>query len=305
MKVTVIGCGAMGGLYGAYLSKKYDVTVVDVSKDTVDAINKEGLTIIEPNGSSAIYYPKAALPSEYIGPQDVVLVFVKAFLTESALSACADIIGPDTYLMTLQNGGGHEAVLSQFVDRDHVILGTTQHNATRLGSHTVRHGGSGKTVIGGFELPTEICAYAVDGLSQCGFEAEASNDVQRMVWGKLFTNVSASALTALFQMPLGFIAHSEPAWTLCHKLIREAVDVAAAAGYAFDFEQTLAEVRHVCESSPEGVTSIQADIAAGRRTEVDTISGYVVTCATQHAIAAPSHEFVVSAIHALEERARA
>lgn len=303
MKITVIGCGAMGGLYGAYLSQKNDVTVIDVAKDTVDAINRDGIEIVEPDGSSAIYHPRAALTSEGMEPQDLVIIFVKAPFTESALSSNARIIGPDTYLMTLQNGGGHETVLGKFADKDHVVIGTTQHNAARLGSGSVRHGGSGKTVIGASGVPVEKLAPIAEALTSCGLEAAVDGNVQRLIWNKLFTNVSASALTALFQMPLGFIANNESAWALCTKLVRETVGVAAAAGFEFDFEQKLAEVRHICEASPEGITSIQADIAAGRRTEVGTISGYVVDCAHKHGIPAPNHEFVVAAIHALEGKA--
>ncbi|RVU97223.1 ketopantoate reductase family protein [Coriobacteriales bacterium OH1046] len=304
MKITVIGCGAMGGLYGAYLSQRNDVTVIDVVKDTVDTINRDGIEIVEPDGSSAVYRPKASLTSEGMEPQDLVIVFVKALFTESALTSNARIIGPDTYLMTLQNGGGHEEILGKFADRDHVVIGTTQHNAARLAAGSVRHGGSGKTVIGASGLPAEKLIPIAETLSSCGLEAAVDGNVQRLIWNKLFTNVSASVLTALFQMPLGFIASDEYAWSLCAKLVRETVDIAAVAGFEFDFEQKLAEVRHVCEASSEGITSIQADIAAGRRTEVDTISGYVADCARKHGIPAPNHEFAVAAIHALEGKAR-
>lgn len=303
MKITVIGCGAMGGLYGAYLSQRNDVTVIDVVKDTVDTINRDGIEIVEPDGSSAVYRPKASLTSEGMEPQDLVIVFVKALFTESALASNARIIGPDTYLMTLQNGGGHEAALSKFADEDHVVIGTTQHNAARLTSSSIRHGGSGKTAIGVRGVSAEKLAPIAETLSSCGLEAAVDGNVQRLIWNKLFTNVSASALTALFQMPLGFIVSDEHAWMLCAKLVRETVDIAAATGFEFDFDQKLAEVRHVCEASPEGVTSIQADIAAGRRTEVDTISGYVADCAHKQGVSAPNHEFVVAAIHALEGKA--
>jgi len=303
MKIAVIGCGAMGGLYGAYLSRNNDVTVIDVSEDTVGAINERGIEIVEPDGSSAAYHPRAALTSEGMEPQDLVIVFVKALFTESALAANTRIIGPNTYLLTLQNGGGHEAVLGRFADADHVVVGTTQHNAARLGPGFVRHGGSGKTVIGARGVAVEKLAPLAEALTACGLEAAVDGNVQRLIWNKLFTNVSASALTALFQMPLGFIASNGHAWELCARLVREAVDVAAAAGFEFDAEQKLAEVRRVCEASPKGITSIQADIAAGRRTEVGTISGYVVDCAREHGVPAPNHEFVVAAIRALEGKA--
>ena len=304
MRIAIIGCGAMGGLYGAYLSKENDVTVLDVMEDTVNHINTAGLGIEEPDGSEGVYHPKAATTTEGMAPQDLVIVFVKALFTESALRSDANLIGPDTYLMTLQNGGGHEDVLSKFADRSHVIIGTTQHNAARIGDGRVRHGGSGLTVIGAADGSTERIQPLADAFSSCGLETKVDGNVQRLIWNKLFTNVSASALTGLFQMPLGFIAQDESAWRLCAQLVREAVDVAHGMGYDFDLDEKLAEVRTVCESSPEGVTSIQADLAAGRRTEVDTITGYVVKASKRCGMPAPSHAFVQEAIHALEDRAR-
>lgn len=304
MKITVLGAGAMGGLYGSYLSQQHDVTIIDVSKETVDAIGSRGLEIVEPDGSSNLYHPHVRLSSEGMDTQDLVIVFVKALFTESALQANTGLIGPNTYLMTLQNGGGHEKFLSKFADDNHVIIGTTQHNAARLGRASVRHGGSGITVIGTSGSALEGLTPIAEAFSSCGFETKVDGDVQRLIWSKLFTNVSASVLTALFQMPLGYIAENAYAWELCSKLVRETAEVAAASGFSFDVEEKLAEVRHVCEASPEGITSIQADIAAGRRTEVDTISGYVVDSAHEHNVYAPSHEFAVAAIHAIEGRSR-
>lgn len=302
MKITVIGCGAMGGLYGGYLSQKNDVTVVDVDTKSIEAINQNGLTIVEPDGSSKVYHPKGVTTSEGMGPQDLVIVFVKALYSAAALEANKGLIGPNTYLLTLQNGGGHDALLAQYQDEKHVIIGTTQHNAARTGISEVKHGGSGKTVIGNAQLSQDELAGVVEAFTSCGLACKASADVARLIWNKLFTNVSASALTALFQMPLGYIAANSFAWELAEKLIRETCSVAAAAGYEFDAGEKIAEVRHVCEASPEGITSIQADIAAGRRTEVDTISGFVVKTAHELNVAAPNHEFVVAAIHALEGR---
>lgn len=305
MKITVIGCGAMGGLYSAYLSQNNDVTVLDVMQGTVDRINEVGLEVEEPDGSRRLYHPRAATTAEGMGPQDLVIVFVKATFTESALDGDRNLIGPDTYLMTLQNGGGHEDILSPFANRAHVVIGTTQHNAAHVGDGRVRHGGSGPTVIGVCEGTPKRLRPIVDAFNDAGIETGTDDNIQRLIWNKVFTNVSASALTGIFQMPLGFIAQDEHAWALCTQLVHEAVAVANALGFDFSPDEKLSEVRHVCEASPNGITSIQADIAAGRRTEVDTITGFVVKASRQCGVDAPSHEFVQNAVHALEGRARA
>ena len=82
--------------------------------------------------------------------------------------------------------------------------------------------------------------------------------------------------------------------------MREAVAVAAGDGYVFDAEEKIADVRAVCERSPKGLTSIYADLRAGRKTEVDTISGSVVRAGKRNGVGAPTHEAIVSLVHALE-----
>lgn len=300
MRIAVIGCGAMGGLYSAYLSKGNEVTVIDVVPDTINNINERGLVVEEPDGSVGTYRPKAALSADEVGPVDLAIVFVKATVTEAALKGDLPLFGPDTYLLTLQNGGGHEEVLGKFVPADHVVIGTTQHNASRTEEGAIRHGGSGLTVIGSAAGNLAPLGAIAESFNSCGIACEVSDNVQQLIWNKIFTNVSASALTGLFQMPLGFIVQNEHAWELCTRLIREAVEIATANGFDFDFDTKLAEVRHVCEASPAGLTSIYSDIKFGRRTEVDTISGYVVRAARTVGVPAPNHEFVVEAIHALE-----
>lgn len=302
MKIAVIGCGAMGGLFGAYLSQRNDVTVIDVDKATIAAINERGLTVEEPDGSSRTYHPHAMVSGTATEPVDLAILFVKATASRAALSSNAGILGPDTYLLTLQNGSGHEDVLGAFVDASHVVIGTTQHNASRGDAGQVRHGGSGATVIGAPHGTERDLAPIVAAFSASGLEISASDDVQRLVWAKLFTNVSASACTALLQMPMGYLADNAHAWQLCAQLVEEAVAVARAQGFSFDAKEQLAMVRRVCETSPEGLTSICVDIARGRKTEVDTITGYVVRTARELGVPAPGHELVLTMIHALEER---
>ena len=303
MKIAVLGAGAMGALFGGYLSQNNQVLLVDVNQALVQKIGADGVHIYEPDGSHALYHPTAvtAVPAA-AEPADLVIVFVKAMFSDSALEANRALIGPDTFLMTLQNGSGHEETLLRYVDRAHVIIGTTQHNSAVGELGEVHHGGSGQTHIGCLEGPVSRLQPIADAFTACGLAADCSENVQKLIWEKLFTNVSASILTAVLHAPLGFIAEDPCAWELCERLIREAVAVANADGMGFDPEEKIAEVRAVCENSPAGVTSICADLCAGRRTEVDTISGSVVRASRRNGAAAPTHETLVRLVHAMEHR---
>ena len=304
MKIAVLGSGAMGGLFSAYLSRHHEVTVIDVNAALVDKVNAEGLEVREPDGSSQLYHPHATLSTEGMEPVDLVVVFVKAMFSEGALNNNRSIIGPDTYLMTLQNGSGHEDTLGKFVDEEHIIIGTTQHNASVSGVGVTNHGGSGITHMGCVTGSAARLQKFADAFTECGLEADTSDGVQRMIWNKMFTNVSASVLTGILQVPLGYISRNEAAWAMCCQLIREAVDAAAGLGMEFDYDEKVSEVKAVCDRSPNGLTSIYADLRDGRRTEVDTISGSIVRAGKKGGVATPSHEFAVQMVHAMEGRGK-
>ena len=123
----------MGALFGGYLAERNEVYLVDVDARRVERINAEGVRIREQDGTEKVYHPAAVTESTGLPEMDLVIVFVKAMYTESALEANRGLIGPETYLMTLQNGAGHEAKLLKFADREHVVIGTTQHNSSLLG----------------------------------------------------------------------------------------------------------------------------------------------------------------------------
>ena len=305
MKIAVLGAGAMGGLYSAYLSRHNEVTVIDVNAQVVEKINADGLEVQEPDGTSQVYHPHAVLSTEGMAPVDLIVVFVKAMFSESALNNNRSIIGPETYLMTLQNGSGHEDMLGKFVPEEHIIIGTTQHNASVAGFGVTKHGGSGMTHMGCVTGDVNRLQKFADAFTACGLDADVSDGVQKMIWNKMFTNVSASALTGALQVPLGFISADEHAWQLCCQLIREAVDVAAALGMDFDYDEKVAEVKAVCDKSPNGLTSIYADLRDGRRSEVETISGSIVRAGVKAGVPTPSHRFLVGLIHAMENRPRA
>ncbi|MEG2165618.1 MAG: 2-dehydropantoate 2-reductase [Ruthenibacterium sp.] len=302
MKIAVLGAGAMGGLFSAYLSQKNDVTVIDVNQSLVEKIKADGLLLHETDGSTQVYHPDATTNAAGRQPVDLVILFVKSMFSDAALSANRDIIGKDTYLLTLQNGSGHEAVLSKFTDSAHIIIGTTQHNAAVLALADIRHGGAGDTVIGALSGDSSYLQPIADLFTACNLPCVCCDGVQKMIWNKMFTNVTVSILTGVLQMPMGYILTNPNAWAVCCQLLREAVDVAAGMGMAFDYDAKEAEMKALCTRSAAGLTSIYADLRDGRRTEVDTISGSIVRASAQCGVPAPCHTMLVNLVHALEAR---
>lgn len=304
MRIAVIGAGAMGSIYGGHLSLHNEVYLVDTNQAIVGHINENGL-IVQEGGGSTVYRPTAVTSTEGLEPVDLIILFVKALFSRPALEGNKGIIGPDTYLMTLQNGSGHEDILSEFVPEDHIIIGTTEDNGAVLAPGHVRRGGNGITNIGMLVEDSQgFLPKLADTLGACGFTAHIHANIQQLVWNKLFTNVSLSALTGVLQVPMGFIAGNGHAWCIARRLIHEAAEVAHGLGLEADEEEITEKVRQTSLNSPEGITSICADLRDGRRTEVGTISGSVVRASQKCGVPAPTHELIVELVHAMEERPR-
>ena len=113
MKIAVLGAGAMGSIYGGHLSINNDVYMIDKKEELVEKISADGLKLYE-NDKDIVYYPKALLSSEGIGEVDLVIIFVKALYSRAALMENKAIIGDNTYVLTLQNGAGHEDIIEEF-----------------------------------------------------------------------------------------------------------------------------------------------------------------------------------------------
>ena len=304
MKIAVIGAGAMGSIYGGHLSLHNEVYLVDTNSEVVRVINENGIRL-EENGEDVIYRPKAVTDVSGLPKMDLIILFVKALFSRPALEGNRSLIGDETYLMTLQNGSGHEDILKDFVPLERIIIGTTEDQGTVLGMAHIRHGGKGGTNLG-MLCPDDkgMLPKLKDTLDACGFRAKIHENIQQLIWNKLFVNVALSAVTAVLDVKMGFIADNPNALALSGQLLHEAVEVAHAMGLEADEEHLKQEIIETSRRVPEGVTSICADLSKGRKTEVDTISGSVVRAAAKVGVQVPAHEFLVNMVHAMENRGK-
>lgn len=300
MKIAVIGAGAMGCIYGGHLSLHNEVLLIDTNKEVVDKLNSEGLVILE-NEKNNTYFPKATKDPSDTGEMDLVILFVKSMYSEAALTQNRHLVGKNTYLMTLQNGSGHEELLKKFVPIEKIIIGTTSDNGAIVKTGYVRRGGQGRTDIGMLTSDKDHYLEKVkETFDRCGFTVVIHQNIQQLVWDKLLRNVSLSAVTGVLQCKIGYVYESTNAWEMVKQLLTEAIVVAHGLGLEADEQTILEQIKNTTIHSKEGITSICADIRNGRKTEVDTITGSVVRAAEKLGIDVPSHIFILNMVHALE-----
>lgn len=301
MKIVIIGAGAMGCLYGAYLSQKNEVIMLDVFEPQVESLNKIGITVLEEDGTENHFKNIVAMKSgDCDVVADLVIVFVKSTFSESALESNKKLFGEHTIVMTLQNGAGNDRKISKYVSPENVIIGTSKHNSVNMGDGKVRHSGTGVTTIGSNYDNTEILEKIKNVLAESGFNTEISDDIQRIIWSKLFVNLSINTFTAITRSPIGSMIENKYAWDFAEKMICEAVDVAEADGTHFSYMEVLNMVHHVCEDAGKGYSSMYQDVTRCIPTEIDAINGAIVEQAKLYNVPAPYNTLIVDLIHAIE-----
>lgn len=300
MNIVVIGAGAMGCLYGGYLSKHNNVMMLDSYKPQVDAINNNGVTVNEDDGSVNHFDNiKACLSGEYNKKADLVIIFVKAAYTEESLNENKELFKEDTLVMTLQNGFGNDEVIEKFVNKENIIIGTSKHNSINLGNGCVKHSGNGETTIGSLVNNTHLQEIK-NILQEAGFKAEISDNINHLIWSKLFVNLSCNPFTAIVNAPIKSLIENEYTWDYATKVVSEAIDVAKADGEEFDKEEILNKLHELCVDAGNGYTSMSQDVRKQLKTEIDTINGAVVKKGKQYGIPTPYNSLVVDLLHSIE-----
>ena len=300
MEIGIIGAGAMGCLYACLLSGQHRVTLYDVSPAVVDTINRQGVTLCEPDGTQTVYSVPAQFSGQGMTAPELLILFVKDLYSAAALETNRALIGAHTRVLSLQNGMGNEEILRQFVPGERVLLGTTKHNCVTKTPGVIYHSGAGITHIGAPEGGETAAAPVVAAFAASGIETAYCPGVRHLLWEKLFVNMTINPVTALLDCPIGVIGEDPDARALAAALIDEAVAVAAADGETFDAAAIKESLWHTTRALSTGRASMCQDLEHGRRTEIDFINGAVVRLGEQYGIAAPTHRALVRLIHIKE-----
>lgn len=302
MKIAIIGAGAMGSLYGGYLDRAgEEVYLVDIWREHVDAVNSGGL-VIEEKEADICVYPRAAADAGEVGPVDLAIVFVKSFLTGTALEKNEALLGPDTVVMSLQNGYGNIEQIAKHVRRSNIIAGTTSHGASMLSPGRVKHAGSGDTHIGWVDSDDEERINGIaEMLRRAGFVTAVEKNVMELIWSKLVVNVGINALTAVLRVKNRELLRFEETKDLLRLAVLEAVEVAAASGVRFDGEEMVNRVMNVAFATGENSSSMLQDILNKRKTEIDTINGAIVEEGRKHGLETPVNMVMASLVRAMEK----
>ncbi|MBI5445367.1 MAG: 2-dehydropantoate 2-reductase [Deltaproteobacteria bacterium] len=304
MRITVVGGGAMGCLFGGCLSRAGDdVVLVDAWRDHVELLNRRGLWLWE--GSERREIPvRAELPGSPLRRAELVLFLVKAYRSEEAAAQVPDLLEPAGLALTLQNGLGSADVLAARVGRERVLVGVTAQGATVLGPGEIRHGGTGETLVGAYapnHASNAGASRAAEAFGRANLPARATSEVWPAVWKKLAVNCGINAVTALAGIRNGRIPEIPEAAAVLEDAVHEAAAVARAAGVDLGDPGALVDhVLAVARATAANRSSMGQDVDRRSPTEIDFINGAVVREGRKHGVPTPVNATLARLVKAVE-----
>lgn len=300
MGIAIIGAGAMGSLFGAMLAEAGEnVTLLDIRKDHVDAINANGL-IIEDGDRYRMVRVKATIDPNRIGIVDLSIVFVKSTHTADVVRTAAELSGNEGWVLTLQNGLGNIETLSERIDPSRIIAGTTSHGATLLAPGTIRHAGVGETAIGPWQQSGMLGAKTTaERFNRAGIVTRTVADVESILWSKLFINVGINAITALTGISNGQLQDLGQTQQISREAVDEAVAVARAIGITIQ-EDPVEKMFQAAKATGLNRSSMGQDVDQRRLTEIHAINGFIVRMAQKVGVSIPVNRTLTSLIETLE-----
>ena len=302
MKIAIIGCGAMGSVYAALLADSgNDVWAIDTWEEHISAIKSNGLRVEGASGDRTVLI-NATTNARDAGECDLIIVATKASGVAAAAVAAKSIAGPNSIILTIQNGLGAAERIAESIDTNQVMIGVVggfgasmkaPGHAHHNGMQLVRIG----EMIGGVSDRLEKVVSAWD---KAGFTAKGYPDIHQMIWEKFICNVTYSGPCALMNATIGQVQANSDSWSVALSCAREADAVARAKKINLGFDDVESYVRDFGANMPDARPSMLLDHMAQRPSEIDGINGAVPVEAAKIGMSAPINALVSGLIRGRE-----
>jgi 2-dehydropantoate 2-reductase len=288
MRIVVMGTGGTGGYFGAKLARAgEDVTFVARGAHR-EAIQAQGLRVRSAIEGEWVVRAPAVERLEGLPPVDIVLFCVKSFDTEGAAEIVRPALGPDTGVVSVQNGVDNEEVLAERLGAQHVLGGVARVFSTIEAPGVIAHTLLGQLEFG--EMDGTESARARAFLAAChgaGIAAELSRRIRAALWEKYVFLTTHSAMTALTRRPAGVLREVAETRRMYRLLLEEMAALARAEKAGLD-EPIVAPVMKALDSlGPGALTSLYHDLIHGKRLEIESLQGHAVRLGERHGIPTP------------------
>jgi len=289
MRIVVMGSGGTGGFFGAKLARAgEDVTFVARGAHLA-ALRAEGLRIRSAvEGEWSVPAP-AVERLDGLPPADLVLFCVKSFDTEEAAALIGPVVGPDTGVLSIQNGVDNEEKLARVLGGGHVLGGAVRVFATIAAPGVITHTFGGHLTFG--EMDGRETARARAFLSACqkaAVPAELVSDVTRALWEKYVFLTTHAGMTAVTRCPAGVLRAVPEVREVYRRTVTEILAIGRAAGVTLDDAMLEQGFKFLDTVAPNAFSSLHHDLIHGKRLELEALHGHAVRLAERHHVPAPT-----------------
>ena len=288
MRVAIMGSGGVGGYYGGMLARAgEDVTFV-ARGEHLGAILDNGLKVKTAHVGEFTIPAKATEDPHEIGPVDLVLFCVKTYDTSTAAEMIRPLVGPDTMVLTLQNGVESPERIGRVIGIEHVIGGTTYVSSKIESPGIIKEIWDRKAYLGELDgKRTSRIEQLAKSLEQAQVQVEISPHIHVAMWGKLLAVSAFTGVCCVTRLPAGAVNSCPDTASLMWGAVKEGMAVAKAGGAALP-DGLLDQLRGVSQSmDPMLRPSMHYDIEVGKPLELEDMIGVIVRRGEQYKIATP------------------
>jgi 2-dehydropantoate 2-reductase len=303
MRIAVLGAGGVGGYFGARLAADgNDVTFVARGGHTA-AMREQGLQVLSPAGDLHLHPVKLHEDWRTTGLVDIVLVAVKMYDLADAAATIKPLLTIDTAVVPFQNGVEAQAILEQALGKRYVCGGAAYIASSIEAPGVIRHIGKGARMV--FGEPRDSQSWRLETLEAAcrgaGIDCLLSPEIDVEVWKKFVFLAPFAGITCFGRTTIGAVREDPMLWPRFMAMVEEAVAVARARGVALP-EDTAEERIGLARKLPtEMKSSMLHDLEAGRRLELDWLTGAVLRLGAEAGVATPVSAEVYETLAPLRE----
>jgi 2-dehydropantoate 2-reductase len=299
MRIAAMAAGAVGGYFGARMAAAGHEVFFIARGAHLEAMRKDGLKIESVHGDLHLPKPNVTDDPAKVGPVDIVLFAVKLWDTEKGAETARPLLGPNTRVITLQNGVDSVERIAPILGADRTIGGVTYVVTVIEKPGVIKQTSQFQSIICGTAdgKPDARLQAFVDAAKAAGLNITLSDNIERDRWHKFIFLSGTSGATAVTRNPMGPILADPDTRALFHNIMRETLAVGKAKGVAL--EDSFADERMAFADKnipPTMKASMANDLDRGNRLELDWLAGQVSRLGKQYNVATPVNDTIYAAL---------
>lgn len=307
MKIAMIGSGAAGSVFASYLRRGgAELFLVDRYKAHMDKVARDGMTFITPEGQCCLTGFCTCASAEELPIMDIIILMVKATQTDDVMKSVMSCVGPDSILISLQNGLGNDETLMKYVPADRIMYGSgvigTELPAPGV---CVSKPEAGIQMFFGAAVKSAATDAAGKYLEKCfrdgGCNASFEADVRPYIWKKAIMNSGYNTVSTVLRLKVGEVMADEHGRGIVTQVWKEGCAVARAAGIIDLWPVIEADTQNLIDNLGNYYPSMAQDALINKRqTEISVLNGAIARYGARYGVPTPMNAALAEIVMAIQ-----